>query len=66
MTLLPLEKDFAKQRQYYNLIKTFYHDLQKQGYPLDTLSMGMTEDLEAAISEDANFVRVGRGLFGER
>lgn len=66
MTLLPVEKEFAKQRQYYNLVKTFYHSLQKQGFPLDTLSMGMTDDLEAAISEDANCVRIGRGLFGKR
>ncbi len=36
------------------------------GIALDTLSMGMSEDLEAAIAEGATMVRVGRAIFGER
>jgi len=40
--------------------------LKAQGYPLDTLSMGMSTDLEAAIAEGATLVRVGTALFGER
>lgn len=36
------------------------------GLPLDTLSMGMTEDYESAIAEGATHIRVGRAIFGER
>jgi uncharacterized pyridoxal phosphate-containing UPF0001 family protein len=35
-------------------------------YPLDTLSMGTTNDMEAAIAEGATIVRIGTALFGER
>lgn len=40
--------------------------MKAQGYSVDTLSMGMTEDLDVAISEGATWVRVGRAIFGER
>ncbi|WP_455380445.1 YggS family pyridoxal phosphate-dependent enzyme [Acidihalobacter prosperus] len=40
--------------------------LQQQGIILDTLSMGMSNDFEAAISEGANLVRVGTAIFGQR
>ena len=40
--------------------------LQNAGLPLDTLSMGMTDDLEAAIAEGATIVRIGTALFGQR
>jgi len=40
--------------------------LIKRGYALDTLSMGMSGDLEAAILEGATIVRVGTAIFGER
>jgi uncharacterized pyridoxal phosphate-containing UPF0001 family protein len=40
--------------------------LRRQGFPLDTLSMGMSNDLEAAIAEGATIVRIGRAIFGER
>jgi hypothetical protein len=36
------------------------------GLELDTLSMGMSDDLEAAISEGSTMVRVGRAIFGPR
>lgn len=36
------------------------------GVPLDTLSMGMSDDLESAIAEGATIVRVGRAIFGAR
>jgi PLP dependent protein len=41
-------------------------DLQAQGYAVDTLSMGMSSDLEAAIAEGATMVRVGTDIFGTR
>ena len=40
--------------------------LNGQGLPLDTLSMGMSADLEAAIAEGATVVRVGTAIFGDR
>ena len=40
--------------------------LNSEGLKLDTLSMGMSDDLEAAIAEGATIVRVGRAIFGER
>lgn len=40
--------------------------LRADGHPLDTLSMGMTDDLEAAVAEGATMVRVGTAVFGPR
>jgi uncharacterized pyridoxal phosphate-containing UPF0001 family protein len=40
--------------------------VQALGIPLDTLSMGMSDDLEAAIREGATIIRIGRAIFGER
>jgi uncharacterized pyridoxal phosphate-containing UPF0001 family protein len=40
--------------------------LRSQGLPVDTLSMGMSGDLEAAISEGSTLVRVGTAIFGNR
>ena len=52
----------APCRQLYQL----YQQLKADGLPLDTLSMGMSHDLEAAIAEGATLVRVGTAIFGER
>jgi uncharacterized pyridoxal phosphate-containing UPF0001 family protein len=41
-------------------------DLRMGGLAVDTLSMGMSDDLEAAIAEGATLVRVGTAIFGER
>ena len=40
--------------------------LNDQGLALDTLSMGMSADLEAAVAEGATMVRVGTAIFGGR
>jgi uncharacterized pyridoxal phosphate-containing UPF0001 family protein len=40
--------------------------LNAEGMALDTLSMGMSDDLEAAIAEGATLVRIGSALFGPR
>ena len=40
--------------------------LKTQGLPLTTLSMGMSDDLEAAIAEGSTLVRVGTAIFGRR
>jgi uncharacterized pyridoxal phosphate-containing UPF0001 family protein len=40
--------------------------LRQQGLPLDTLSMGMSADMTAAIAEGSTMVRVGTAIFGQR
>ncbi len=46
--------------------RALFDDLRAQGLPLDTLSMGMTGDMEAAISAGSTMVRVGTAIFGGR
>jgi len=61
----PLD-DFVQQRQAFGLLRKIYQQLKRDGLMLDTLSMGMTHDLEAAIAEGATIVRVGTAIFGQR
>jgi len=60
------ESDPEKQRAPYRLMRKIYDTLRAQGFDLDTLSMGMTDDLNAAIAEGATVVRVGTAIFGAR
>ncbi|MGM0541711.1 MAG: YggS family pyridoxal phosphate-dependent enzyme [Pseudomonadota bacterium] len=61
-------EDFAAQRVPFALMRELLQSLQKQNpnAPLDTLSMGMSADLEAAIMEGATMVRIGTDIFGAR
>jgi pyridoxal phosphate enzyme (YggS family) len=54
------------QRRPYARLRELKEDLAADGYALDTLSMGMSEDLEAAIAEGATIVRIGTAIFGSR
>jgi PLP dependent protein len=58
--------DFAQQRAQCRVLRELLEQLVARGIALDTLSMGMSGDLEAAIAEGATLVRVGRAIFGER
>ncbi|MBH1966493.1 MAG: YggS family pyridoxal phosphate-dependent enzyme [Comamonadaceae bacterium] len=58
--------DFAIARAVHERARLVYEELQKAGLPLDTLSIGMSADLEAAISAGSTMVRVGTAIFGER
>lgn len=58
--------DFAAQRQAFARLRILQEQLAAAGLALDTLSMGMSDDLEAAIAEGATLVRVGTALFGPR
>ncbi len=59
--------DFASQRLPFCHLRALLSRIHQQtAMPLDTLSMGMTDDLEAAIAEGATWVRVGSGIFGPR
>lgn len=54
------------QRRPHALLHALWRDLQRQGLALDTLSIGMSADLEAAVREGATIVRIGTALFGAR
>lgn len=57
---------FDAQRALFLRAQACLDDLRGRGHALDTLSMGMSEDLEAAVAAGATLVRVGRAVFGER
>jgi len=59
-------EDFEAQRIPFRLLREILDDLNAKGLGLDTLSMGMTGDLEAAVAEGATIVRVGTAIFGAR
>lgn len=58
--------DTALQHRRYAGVRMARDALIAAGYPLDTLSMGMSDDLETAIAEGATAVRVGTAIFGAR
>lgn len=58
--------DRDAQRAAFRQVRLAFDALNSHGHSLDTLSMGMSADLEAAILEGATIVRVGTALFGER
>jgi pyridoxal phosphate enzyme (YggS family) len=58
--------DFKAQRQPFHTLHQALTRLQEGGLALDTLSMGMSGDLAAAIAEGATLVRIGTALFGPR
>ena len=59
-------EDVAAQRRPYRALRVLLDQLNGAGLGLDTLSIGMSADLEAAIAEGATLVRVGTAIFGER
>ena len=59
-------KDLAKQRVQFKTVADAFKNLQQQGFELDTLSIGMSDDFVAAIHEGATIVRIGAALFGSR
>ncbi|NOZ11363.1 MAG: YggS family pyridoxal phosphate-dependent enzyme [Gammaproteobacteria bacterium] len=60
------QADFEVQRQQFSRLRHILEDLNSSGLHLDTLSMGMTDDMEAAIAEGATIIRIGTALFGPR
>ncbi|MDH3209659.1 MAG: YggS family pyridoxal phosphate-dependent enzyme [Burkholderiaceae bacterium] len=57
---------FEAQRGPHRALRELFEALKAQGLSLDTLSMGMSDDLEAAVVEGATVVRVGSAIFGQR
>jgi hypothetical protein len=58
--------DLAAQRRPHRALRELLESLRAQGLALDTLSMGMSADLEAAVLEGATVVRIGTAVFGGR
>jgi len=58
--------DAARQRCQHRALRELFDQLCAAGHALDTLSMGMSADLEAAIVEGSTMVRVGSAIFGAR
>ena len=57
---------FEDQRAAFARLRLLYEQLRADGLALDTLSMGMSADLRAAVVEGATIVRVGSAIFGSR
>jgi hypothetical protein len=66
MTIPEPTPDVRVQRGRFAQLRELRDELNRRGFELDTLSMGMSADLEAAIVEGATLVRVGTAIFGER
>jgi len=66
MAIPPVSPDDAQQRRYFAQLRQLKDAIVSAGVALDTLSMGMSDDLEAAIAEGATLVRVGTAIFGPR
>lgn len=60
------ETDVTLQRAAFAQLRVLYEQLNAEGLALDTLSMGMSADLRAAVLEGATIVRVGSAIFGSR
>ena len=58
--------EYERQRAAFAQLRVLYEQLRADGLQLDTLSMGMSADLRAAIAEGATIVRVGSAIFGAR
>ncbi len=66
MTIPKERNSFAEQRAELHKLRIIFDVLQQEGYKIDTLSMGMSHDMEAAIAEGATIVRIGTAIFGNR
>ena len=66
MALPAPTEDFAGQRSGFLRTRRLQEQLTDRGYRLDTLSMGTTGDMRAAIAEGATIIRIGTALFGPR
>ncbi len=58
--------DLTQQRAQFKQVRQCYDAMRAQGFALDTLSMGMSDDFPVAIEQGATIVRIGSALFGSR
>ncbi len=66
MCMPPWSDQPAVQRRYFSELRQCFEAVCGAGHKLDTLSMGMTGDLEAAIAEGSTCLRIGTAIFGPR
>ena len=66
MAIPEAQADLERQRIPFARLRALAQDIVKDGIHLDTLSMGMSGDMRAAILEGATIVRVGSAIFGAR
>jgi PLP dependent protein len=66
MAVPELTSATALQREQFLMMREIFDQLKKDGFDIDTLSMGMTEDMDIAIAEGATIVRIGTAIFGPR
>lgn len=66
MAIPRLTTDEEEQHKSFRKVKTLFDTLRGVGHNIDTLSMGMSSDLEIAIAEGSTMVRIGTDLFGKR
>lgn len=66
MTIPKPTFEFNQQREQFQKLMQLFKDLNQQGYNLDMLSMGMSDDYPAAIAEGTTCIRIGTRIFGKR
>ena len=66
MAIPRVTTDSEEQHESFRRVKVLFEMLKNEGHDIDTLSMGMSSDLEIAISEGSTMVRIGTDLFGKR
>ena len=66
MCMPPESDDTDTQRAYFRILGQLRHELLQHGFQIDTLSMGMSGDLEGAVAEGATMLRIGTAIFGQR
>ena len=66
MSIPEIAPDFEAARAVHASAKALFDQLNADGLGLDTLSMGMSDDLEAAIAAGSTMVRIGTAIFGSR
>lgn len=66
MCLPAIREDFEAQREPFARLRELADELRGDGLPLDTLSMGMSDDYRSAIFEGSTIVRIGTAIFGAR
>jgi hypothetical protein len=69
MTMAPYSDNPENSRSYFKALRKLKNEIAAQSIPrvqMKELSVGMTDDFEVAIKEDATIVRIGRTIFGDR
>jgi len=66
MAIPKMTSDPAEQHDSFRRVRELYGELKNEGHDIDTLSMGMSFDLEIAIAEGSTMVRIGTDLLGKR